>query len=217
MTPSDAVRINVRVEQTLLAGEMEAYAKLYAAWSQEFGRYKTLHDRLYTVIQGETLDREELENTTAQLQVEWSYLNALQARLTDLSTQISRRMDRIAALKVEQDLARGEEATEEPLTGKWEVILNPGDQEGVFRLKQSTTLISGDYTLTGGWTGSLKGTLVGDRVRLERIDSEKGFIAVYYGRLKKEEETISGTWEATMFTTGGPMTGTWSAKKIHEP
>ena len=78
------------------------------------------------------------------------------------------------------------------------------------------TLISGEYTLEGGHSGSLRGTFINDRLRVERVDSKLGFTAVYFGRLARDGNTIGGTWESTNFGTGGPGSGRWQAVREEE-
>jgi hypothetical protein len=102
------------------------------------------------------------------------------------------------------------------LTGRWAVMIDPGEQRGVFRMTLDGTLISGDYVLDGGYTGSLKGTLVNDKVRLERVDSKLGFSTVYNGRLARDGATIAGTWESTQFGDAGPGQGRWTAAREEE-
>lgn len=102
------------------------------------------------------------------------------------------------------------------LSGKWSVALDPGEQRGVFRLSLEGTLVSGDYSLEGGYSGSLRGTLIGDRLRLERVDSQLGFTTVYYGRLARDGSQLSGTWESTTFGEGSAGAGKWRAQPIKE-
>ena len=78
------------------------------------------------------------------------------------------------------------------------------------------TLVSGDFTLEGGYSGSLRGTLVNDRLRLERVDSRLGFSTVYFGRLARDGNTIAGTWEDTTFGTGSRGNGQWHAVREDE-
>ncbi len=98
------------------------------------------------------------------------------------------------------------------LTGRWTLNVQP-DLEGTAYLVQQGTLVSGTYELSGGWTGSLRGTLVANKVRLERIDSQLGFAAIFYGELNMsgEELVIQGRWEATQLATGMPSAGGWRA------
>jgi hypothetical protein len=100
------------------------------------------------------------------------------------------------------------------LTGRWDLAVQPG-LEGTMYLVQQGTLISGTYALSGGWTGSFRGTVVGNKVRLERIDSQLGFAAIFYGEvdLTADPDAIQGRWEATQLATGLPSAGGWSAQR----
>ena len=70
-------------------------------------------------------------------------------------------------------------------------MVEPG-QEGVAHLNQRGTLVEGTYSLSGGFSGSFRGTFVAGKVRLERIDSQYGFAAIYYGpaRLRSAERLV---------------------------
>ncbi|HEY6064890.1 MAG TPA: hypothetical protein VIY96_01960 [Thermoanaerobaculia bacterium] len=107
-------------------------------------------------------------------------------------------------------------ATTDLLSGRWNVSSDPGEQRGVFRFALDGTIVSGDYSLEGGFSGSLRGTLIGDRLRLERVDSQLGFTTVYYGRLAKDGSQISGTWESTTFGVGAAGAGRWRAQPVKE-
>jgi hypothetical protein len=100
----------------------------------------------------------------------------------------------------------------DPVTGRWQAVIDPGTRRGVFRLALDGTLVSGDYVLDGGFRGSLRGTFVGERVSLQRIDAERGFDATFHGRVQPQARRITGTWEATALApAAGPVAGTWSA------
>ena len=102
-----------------------------------------------------------------------------------------------------------------PLTGNWRFVVEPG-QEGVGYLQQQGTLVTGTYTLSGGFSGSFRGTFVAGKVRLERIDSQYGFAAIYYGRLvgQGRNARLQGNWEATQLASGLPSMGNWTATRI---
>lgn len=110
---------------------------------------------------------------------------------------------------LEADLAARKPA--DSISGRWAVSIEPGEQRGVFRMTLAGTLVSGEYTLEGGYSGSLRGTLINDRLRVERVDSKLGFTAVYIGRMARDGNTIGGTWESTNFGSGGPGSGRWQA------
>jgi hypothetical protein len=107
-------------------------------------------------------------------------------------------------------------ATADLLSGKWNVTMDPGEQRGIFHLALDNTIVSGDYTLEGGFSGSLRGTLVGDRLRMERVDSQLGFIGIFYGRLARDGTSVAGTWESTTFGVGAAGQGKWRAVPIRE-
>lgn len=98
------------------------------------------------------------------------------------------------------------------LTGTWTLTVQPG-LRGTAYLVQQGTLVSGTYELSGGWTGSFRGTLVANKIRLERIDSQLGFAAIFYGELisSADPAVIQGRWEATQLATGMPSAGGWRA------
>jgi hypothetical protein len=101
------------------------------------------------------------------------------------------------------------------LTGKWDLVVQPG-LSGTAFLVQQGTLVSGTYELSGGWTGSFRGTLVANKVRLERIDSQLGFAAIFYGELDLGADpiVIQGHWEATQLATGMATAGGWRAIQV---
>ena len=121
----------------------------------------------------------------------------------------------LAAIDVEvRRLAAAVGAAEQPLNGTWRLVMESG-QEGLVHLQQQGTLVSGTYAFSGGFTGSLRGTFVSGKVRLERIDSQIGFAAIFYGEvnLKADPDVIQGRWEATQLATGLPSAGGWRASR----
>ena len=129
-----------------------------------------------------------------------------------LADRIVERRRTIIAL--EGDLTTRKPA--DAVSGRWAVTLDPGAQRGVFRMTLDGAIVSGDYVLDGGYTGSLRGTLVSDRLRIERVDSRLGFSAVYYGRVARDATSIAGTWEATTFGSGAAGAGVWKAVREEE-
>jgi hypothetical protein len=154
----------------------------------------------------------------ASLRVQEESLQALEAQLVMQIFELQRaRRDVLTNLAV-MEAAGGSAAAPAPeaglLTGSWELTVQPG-LTGTAYLVQQGTLISGTYELSGGWNGSLRGTLVANKVRLERIDSQLGFAAVFYGEvdLGAEPIVIQGRWEATQLATGLPSAGGWRAQR----
>ena len=129
-----------------------------------------------------------------------------------LADRVVERRRSIAALEADLSTKKPPDS----LSGRWTVLMDPGEQRGVFRMSIEGTIVSGDYTLEGGYSGSLRGTLINDRLRLERVDSKLGFSAVYYGRVARDAGTIAGTWEATTFGQGSAGAGRWRATREEE-
>jgi hypothetical protein len=101
----------------------------------------------------------------------------------------------------------------ESLTGSWDVSYLPSGDKGAFTLRQSGTLLAGEYALEGGWRGSLQGTIVNGKVLLHRIDSKLGHSQDLEGTLSPEGRTIRGTWQNFILSGGQPATGNWVAQK----
>jgi hypothetical protein len=131
--------------------------------------------------------------------------------------RIVERRRNVALLDAElRGKSRSAAAQQDLLSGRWNVTMDPGEQRGVFRMALDGTIVSGDYSLEGGFTGSLRGTLVGDRLRLERVDSQLGFVGIFYGRLARDGSSLAGTWESTTFGAGAAGAGRWRATPIRE-
>jgi hypothetical protein len=163
-------------------------------------------------------------------------LESLRLRDEDLRQAESELLMQIfATQRVRRDILEGEAliaATEEqirrlgdevgpeadPLTGAWSVVMEPGGLQGRLQLRLDGTLLSGTYRLDGDWSGSLRGTFVSGKVRMERIDSQIGFAATYYGQLIERGGVvrIEGNWEATQLAAGMPSGGSWMAVKLDE-
>jgi hypothetical protein len=120
---------------------------------------------------------------------------------------------RRSIIALEADLT-GKKAPD-AVSGRWAVTLDPGSQRGVFRMSLDGAIVTGDYTLEGGYSGSLRGTLVNDRLRIERVDSRLGFTSVFYGRVARDAASITGTWEATTLGEGASA-GVWKAVREEE-
>jgi len=97
------------------------------------------------------------------------------------------------------------------LTGTWDVTFLPSGTRGVFLLRQAGALVTGQYTLGGGWAGSLRGTFVSGQLHLERIDARRGRDAELKGALASGDERIRGTWQSYQLSEGTQPQGSWVA------
>lgn len=143
----------------------------------------------------------------------------LQERLSasqELRSTLTARRNLIEQLQTEVNrLEETRAGRQDEVTGRWEVVIEPGGQRGLFEMRLDGTVVAGTYQLAGGWRGSLRGTLIGGNIRLERIDSQLGLAAVYVGRVvsRDGERRLEGTWEATNLALGMATSGTWIGRR----
>jgi hypothetical protein len=211
----DMLRLQVDIEKRLLSAD---YASLERVVSQSRGAT----DRMVRLA--EDLVRAEKEGETMEsFAARSGDLRKAEGEVEELTTAARQIRATIAARRgllqqVEAELKQLEEATpagRDDISGKWNVAIEPGGLKGTFDLLLDGTLVSGVYQLSGGWKGSLRGTLVGGNIRLERIDAQLGFAAVYTARLavRGGEKRLEGTWDATNLVAGMPVSGTWVGRR----
>ena len=209
---ADATRAELTRQRRRLAADTRALTdvsrRLETALSQLTAATRAVADGAARADAGpdEIARREEAVETSEQ------EVRGLLDRRRLLADRLVERRRSVAALEADLQGRRPPDA----LSGRWTVLLEPGEQKGVFHMTLDGTIVSGDFSLEGGYTGSLRGTLVNDRLRVERVDSRLGFSTVYFGRLARDGNTIAGTWEATTFGGGTPGSGRWRAVREEE-
>lgn len=213
----EGLREQARIRETLLAQQMvdlgEQREELRVIWTRLEQQTGAM---LLAQQQGETVESLRLRDT--DLRKTESELQAVLLEMQQQRSSLLENRTMIAAIQLQaQQLAAGAGGVEAPLTGSWRLVVEPG-QEGVAYLQQQGTLVTGTYSLSGGFSGSFRGTFVARKIRLERIDSQFGFAAIFYGRLvgRDEDARIQGNWEATQLASGLPSLGNWTATRIVE-
>lgn len=215
---AQALREEVKVEERVLAlaiGEVgQAEEQIQGAWVRVD---RQSADLLRAQEQGESLDSirlREADLRAAESELMMHIRHSQQLRREMIAGRL-----RIAELQAEVErLESTVGSSDDPVSGPWRLVVEPGGQEGYMSLVLDGTLVQGTYQLSGGWTGSLRGTLVAGKLRLERIDSQIGFSSVFYARLmgSGEEARLEGTWDATQLATGMPSSGSWVAERVRE-
>ena len=206
---SDAARAELSRERRMLAADTSRLSaisrRLDTALSDLAAAARVAAEAAARADTPDDVVRREDAVSTAEQEVRF-----LLERRRLLADRIVDRRRRIQLLEEESQSA----AVENVLTGRWSILIQPGDQRGVFRLNLQGTIVSGEYRLEGGFDGSVRGTLINDRLKLERVDSKNGFDAIFYGRLSPDAQQIVGTWEATTLGTGQAGSGSWSAARL---
>ncbi len=211
----EVFRSQLELERKLLGSELGQLERSQEDLRQACDRMLRLGDDLLR-SQRDGEDVATLHARFADLRRAEAEVAALIAGAQQLRSTVAARravIEQLAAevKRLEEALAAGGD----DLSGRWQVTIEPGGLRGTFDLRLFGTLVSGVYELAGGWRGSLRGTLVGNTVRLERIDAQLGFVAVYTGRLavRGQERRIEGSWQATNLAAGLPAAGTWLAQR----
>lgn len=211
----DVFRTQLELEKRLISAELSQLERGQEDLRLACDRMLRLADDLLRA-QRDGEDVATLTSRSSDLRRAEAEVTALIAGSQQLRATVVARRSVIEQLAAEvKRLEQTLQATGDELSGRWQVAIEPGGLKGTFDLRLFGTLVSGVYDLAGGWKGSLRGTLVGNTVRLERIDSQLGFVAVYTGRLEIRggERRIEGTWQATNLAAGLPSAGTWLAQR----
>ena len=214
---ADSLREQIRIREMVLEGQLEDIAEarqqLRELWSQLELQSGNL---LRAQREGETVESLRLRDEDLR-RIESEFLGAIFSFQQERRAALEHRtMLAVMATEVERLSAEVGEA-EAPLTGTWRLVVEPG-QDGMAYFQQQGTLVTGTYALTGGFSGSFRGTLVAGKVRLERIDSQIGFAAIFYGRLVGQGRNLrlQGNWEATQLASGLASAGNWTGTKVQE-
>lgn len=212
------LRLALDMEKRGAADDFEEFERVTGRLARAEGDLSGATDRLARLIR-EGADLATAQSAEDALADAEARVRSEQERRRLLSSRIAERVRRAAALREEIVKRRGAGKTaDDPLTGRWDVAVNPGGRRGVLRLVLDGALVWGDYTFDGGFRGSIRGQLAGDRLSFERIDVERGFDARFYGRLTTSPRRLTGTWEATAIAPStGPPAGSWSAVPGREP
>ena len=123
----------------------------------------------------------------------------------------------VKALQEEIQKARSElQETSQILEGKWAVTLMPAGTRGDVYLSQNGTLVTGDYKLENGQSGSLQGTFINNTLVMERIDSRYGKMGRFEGTLAANKLSLRGAWYSYDIMSGQPLSGAFVLERNQE-
>ncbi|MEW6336199.1 MAG: hypothetical protein AB1625_02245 [Acidobacteriota bacterium] len=211
----EVLRMQLEMEQRVLALDLANYTRVQDQLRDAADRMVRLGDDLLRAEEdGE--DAGSLAARSSDLRRAESDVAELMAMAQQIRTTIASR--RTYTDQVGAEIRRLEEALQtsgDEISGRWQVAVDPGGQRGTFDLKLDGTLVSGSYQLSGGFRGSLRGTFINGTMRVERIDAQLGFVAIFTGRLawRDGEKRLEGSWESTNLSSGMPASGSWVARR----
>ena len=210
-----ALRIQLEIEQIQLDGDLQRYAVVAPAREEARAKVRRLSEELDRMVQGQAeASAEEIENREAEVARAEKDLEVIASEARELRGRIRSSHNRIALLQDRLGkLRKALPSDNESLTGSWDITYLPSGDKGVFTLRQSGTILVGEYVLEGGWRGSLQGTIVNEKVLLHRIDSKLGHSQNLEGALSSDGRAIRGTWQNFVLSGGQPSSGNWVAQK----
>jgi hypothetical protein len=214
----DNLLVSLELERRARADDVEALDRASTRASRADASASSARSRLVQLYREGDADAGAIESAEEAIAEAEARAQAAAERRQVVAARLAERIRRIVALQEEIAKRRsGQRGPVDPLTGRWGVTINPGPRRGVYRLILDGTLVSGDYTLDGGFRGSLRGTFVQDKVSLQRIDAERGLDATFYGQVDRGQKRITGTWQGTQIApVTGPTSGEWVASMLPE-
>ena len=210
------LEVDRQIEQRLLVADLERLVAWNARRDRALERLRALYGDLDGAFSTDpdataAANAGDLERRILDLE---SRLFGIGGEGRDLRQRIQERRLRLGILTAKMnEITALLPADADTLTGIWDVTMAPVDEDGVFSLYQTGTLLTGEYALEGGWHGSLEGTVIDGKVYLERIDARKGRFASFSGRLDPDGRTIRGTWQERDLTANRPVEGQWLAHR----
>jgi len=210
-----ALTSSLAVEQTLLEEDRTRYLDAASRRRAALARLQQLHEALDAAVQrDDPAAGEQIERLTSQLEQAEGQRTELRISERVLLDRILDRLRRVQLFEEQLARLRDREPPEAGLlTGTWDVVLLPHDQRGTFQLNQTGTIVTGTYRLSGGFSGSLQGTLVQNKLFLQRIDAQLGRSMELEGRLASDTNRIRGTWLSYELAEGQGASGQWSATR----
>jgi hypothetical protein len=214
-TVLDVFKAQAEVEKRLLTADLATLDRVQEQLRAASDRLLRLGDDLLRA-QKEGEDLGSFNARSADLRHAESEVESLVGSAQQLRSTIGAR--RAYLEQVQAEIRRMDQANQpipDEVSGRWIVSIEPGAMTGNFDLRLDGSVVTGVYQLSGGWRGSLRGTFIDGNLRLERIDSQQGFNAVYNARLvvRGNEKRFEGTWDATNLAVGMPATGTWVGRR----
>lgn len=154
-------------------------------------------------------DLEEMERRLAEAR---SRSAAAADEASSLRRQLLELLRRRELIRTELRRTRGAPPDlPDPVTGAWNLEIQPGDRRGLLDLTLDGTEVRGTLGLDDGSFGSVRGTFTDGTLALERVSAESGLDMALEGRLDPSAGTFQGTWRPLVLGRGEPPGGTWTA------
>ena len=211
---SDALRADLDVENRLLEREIVRYREAHESMVSLRDAWLEAAEALEDAVTAKRTDLNEVSDLEAAFAEAEVARTAAMARLEGSRSRILEHRRRLDVLRRELRGRTEARLGGDPLSGTWEVTVAAPPLTGRFELELSGADVTGTYEMDNDRTGSLRGSLVGDRLKLERVDSIRGLDGVFEGTLDPERGVVVGFWTPSILGEGGPAGAGWSAIRV---
>lgn len=203
-------------EAQLLDEAIEDYGRSRTYESSSVGNLRQLSEQIDEALGDPNASLDYLTNLEAQLAAARDRACTSLEQTAQARQKMYDRMERLAAVARQfEEQTTLFDRTQAGITGMWHLEVQPLDLSGLMNLRLQGAQVSGPYRLSNGRQGSLQGTLSGDSLTLQAIDSETGRpVATIEARADVETGEIIGRWTAMDLSSGLPSMGDWLADKV---
>jgi hypothetical protein len=207
---------DLAVEERLLAIHLTAYRDARAQERTALESLTRAAAALDQALGQPKPDPRELDRLIAEREVASAAVVVVGERARRAQTSFHDQLVRLRTLETVAASLRPVGGTD-PVSGRWQIQLASAAERGTFDLRLEGSLVSGTYALNDGKKGSVRGTYVGRRLKLERIDAERGLEGVFEGEVDPLLGTARGVWNATELAAGAAAASGWSGLRVTGP
>jgi hypothetical protein len=202
--------VELSVERRLLVLDLASYRELRVHEDAILVKLSEAQGRLDRALTRDTMTLGSLEGLDDEVTADRA---AARIGAERVDRQLDRIHERLRRMAVLSDNGR---TPADPISGRWRVLIGPGNLGGTFELHLDGTAVSGSYRMDDASTGSLRGTYVSGVLTVGRIDTQGGTDRSFSGSVNEAAGTISGIWQSRDLATNQPSTGGWSGAKSRE-
>lgn len=210
-----SLKREIEVEERLLAETLRAYSEARDQEKPALAAVAAASSRFDEAVARASTTPEDLDRLAMERAVAQAAADIVSRRVDGLRDSIAGHLRRSRVLRGELTRVGGEQpAGKDPISGRWRIEISAPAETGIFDLKLDGAQVSGTFSMAGGRSGSLKGTFAGGRLRLDRIDSQRGGDGVFEGSVDAALGTVRGFWSPTILADGGPGGAGWSGVRV---
>ena len=139
----DTLQVSLDLERRARSEEMDELERTTARLGRAEGAAAVARGRFIQLLRDRDVDSASVDSADEAVSEAEARVHALQQRRGDQSHRLLERSRRISLLI--DEIARRRSAqrgASDPVSGRWEVVINPGSRHGAFRLSLDGTLVS---------------------------------------------------------------------------